>query len=73
MVVETPPGLVQASADRFAIEHLYLMAEQDELAGFFARSDQWRDLARAIRGPSTAAVKGNSAANDYCPLEAEAQ
>jgi len=38
------------AADRFAIDHLYAMAEQDERAGVFERADQWRGLARAIRG-----------------------
>jgi hypothetical protein len=39
-------------ATRFAIEHLYLMAETDEEAGEFDRADQWRALARELRGTS---------------------
>jgi len=36
-------------ADRFAIEHLYAMADWDERAGKYERADQWRALAREIR------------------------
>jgi hypothetical protein len=39
-------------ATRFAIEHLYLMAETDEEAGEFDRADQWRAVARELRGTS---------------------
>jgi hypothetical protein len=64
---------LRTSADRFAIEHLYLIAEQDEQAGLFERSDQWRGLARAIRCPPDPAANGSSAADDWCARAAEVQ
>jgi hypothetical protein len=60
------PDLLRASADRFAIEHLYLIAEQDEQAGLFERSDQWRGQARAIRRSLNAANNGDSTAGEPC-------
>jgi hypothetical protein len=42
-------------ADRFAIEHLYAMADWDERAGKYERADQWRALAREIRNGEAAA------------------
>jgi hypothetical protein len=48
----TTGGAKRTEADRFAVQHLYALAEHDEQAGLFDRADQWRGHARAIRGES---------------------
>jgi hypothetical protein len=55
----TKGDVQRAETDRFVVQHLYAMAEQDEQARLFDRADQWRGHARAIRGdsqPQSAAV-----------------
>jgi len=69
--------LLPASADRFAVEHLYLIAEQDEQAGIYERSDQWRGQARAIRRAVKAVSSRTSAVDtatqNHCPAGADIQ
>ena len=60
------PDSLRASADRFAIENLYLMAEHDEQAGLFERADQWRGQARTIRRSLEAGGDRGSAACEPC-------
>ena len=47
----TQPGTTR-DTDELIVEHLYKMADADEAAGNFDRSDQWRAHAREIRNPS---------------------
>jgi hypothetical protein len=63
LLLDPPPGVSQGlpgaagctpiptpeEATLFAIERLYEMADIDERAGEFERSDQWRSLARGLR------------------------
>jgi len=63
----------RADADCFAIDHLYAVAEKDEQAGIFDRADQWRALARAIRGEMQHEVNAASAACGDCLWFAEGQ
>jgi hypothetical protein len=63
----------RAEADRFAIDHLYAMAETDEQVGVFERADQWRALARGIRGEMQREVNATSAACGECLWFAEEQ
>ena len=46
---DSPTSTCYEDADRFAIEHLYAMADVDESEGKYERADQWRALAREIR------------------------
>lgn len=65
-----PPGM---DADRFAIASLYAMAERDEQAQIYARADQWRNLARVIRGEAGILNSDFSAAAANDSLLAEGQ
>ena len=44
---------LRKTADQFAVQQLYAIAESDEQAGQFHRADQWRAFARVIRGAAT--------------------
>jgi hypothetical protein len=48
------PANLHETANRFAVEQLYAIAESDERVGQFERADQWRALARKIRKETTA-------------------
>lgn len=58
----TPTDSPREEADRFAIDQLYTMADKDEYAGVYDRADQWRALARAIRGKTPAGANADSIA-----------
>jgi hypothetical protein len=65
--VATSPASAASSlrdeAARFAIEHLYAMADMDERAGEYDRADQWRSFARDIRGRIECESPSKSAAD----------
>jgi hypothetical protein len=58
--------LTGTDADRFAVEQLYAMADQDEQARIYARADQWRTFARAIRGEIDLPIGGVAMDFDEC-------
>jgi hypothetical protein len=53
-------------ADRFAVEQLYAMAEQDEQARIYARADRWRTFAREIRAEIDLLIGGVAVDSDEC-------
>jgi hypothetical protein len=60
-------NLTGMDADRFAVEQLYAMAEQDEQARIYARADRWRTIAREIRAEIDLPIDGVATDCDECP------